>query len=91
MTAVALLRKDDAYPVAWIITDPSSKVAAIDVQQSPGANTVRFLAATCTRLHGEIRQAAAPEPASVLAGYADAECRDDGGELTLHADFAECR
>lgn len=92
VTAVALVRKDDAHPVAWILTDPSSKVAAIDVQQSSGAETVRFAPSTCTRLHGEIRaNAAQPGRPSGLAGYIDAECREPGAELAIHADFGDCR
>ena len=91
VTAVALLRRDDAYPVAWIITDSSSRVAAIDVKESSSAQTVRFSADACTRLHGDISKVGRPAPPPSLAGYADAECRGEGGELTLHIDFGDCR
>lgn len=84
--AVALIRQDAAYPVAWIITDPASGVAAIDVQQASGVDTVRFLPAACSRLHGTVSVASE----GGLRGYADAECRDAGAELTLHVDFGAC-
>lgn len=89
VTAVALLRQDDPYPVVWVIADPSSGVAALDVQHAQGAETVRFLPSSCTRLHGTVMKAPPGGPAR-MKGYADAECTQGGAELTLHVDFAQC-
>ncbi len=89
VTAIALLRKDDPYPVAWVIADPSSGVAALDVQQAQGAATVRFLPSSCTRLHGTVIKAPSGGP-DRMKGYADAECTQEDAELTLHVDFAQC-
>ena len=88
-TAVALIRKDDPYPEVWVIADPSSSVAAIDVQHAQGAETVRFLPSACTRLHGAVL-GSSDDQASGLKGYVDAECHEYGADLTLHMDFAGC-
>ena len=89
VTAVALVRRDDVYPLAQIIADPSSNIAALDVQRARGEEMVRFLPSTCTRLHGSVARDATGRRGT-LRGYADAECREDGADLTLHMDFAGC-
>jgi len=90
-TAVAVFEDDDQpYPEASIVSGPSGAVAAFDVRRGADADPIRFHAAGCTRLHGEVRPVVDANGRSTLDGYADAECAQGPDRLSLHVDFKGC-
>ena len=88
--AAALMGRDDPFPVAWIVGRPGGGIAAIDVQRSASASTIRFDLTGCTRLHGDFRSVVDRAGTSGLTGYADAECVHGDDSLTVHVDFDAC-
>ena len=90
VTAAALRGREAPFPLAWVIARAPDGIAAIDVQRSLGAETIRFFPADCTRLHGDVQPVRDAAGTGRLTGYADAECVHGGDTLTMHVDFTAC-